>query len=460
MSDPQQDASGDQIPPIPLAPGAEVPPVPQVPSAPPVPDTGPDSAAPVADVVPEPVPPVAPEVDTQAPVNPYVQPPTNPYLQNTVNPYVQPMQNPYAPNAEPAAGPFAAQPFGAQPDAAQPFAGQADAGQVFTPAVEPAQPGPYGQPQYPQPQYAQPQQPYAPQQDYAAQPQAYAQPQQASGPSAPPPQYPAGSYGPPGYASPPMGPSRFNVLGLISLITGGVAGLFGLVLSWIPFVGFALVVLALIGVGLGIWGLLVKNKSKGLAIAGTIVSGLALLMTAAISIVMLMVFSAATSYNPYSDYSDYSDSSDAGSPVEVGPDSETAALGDTITLRDYSGEDVWEVVVHTPVLDATDAVLAADEYNSPPAEGSQYVVVPVTLGYLGDGAEDPYAMLVEIVTSGGDVVYSHWAYVPNSLYDVPEIKSGESAEINLVFEVESTDVPGAMLSLRVPISDPVYVPLD
>src|SRR5690606_23264032 len=62
MSNSQHDGPDDQVPAIPLAPGAGVPPVPEAGAAP--------------------VPPVVTEGDTQAPVNPYVQPPANVYTQN------------------------------------------------------------------------------------------------------------------------------------------------------------------------------------------------------------------------------------------------------------------------------------------------------------------------------------------------------------------------------------------
>ncbi len=80
-------------------------------------------------------------------------------------------------------------------------------------------------------------------------------------------------------------PSQTNGLGITAIVLGGV----GFVLAFIPFVGVVGGFLAFVGLVLGVIGLFMKNKGKGTAIAGTVVSGLALI----ISIVMGLVYTAA-----------------------------------------------------------------------------------------------------------------------------------------------------------------------
>ena len=305
-----------------------------------------------------------------------------------------------------------------------------------TPPIPPAPPtpdaapaSPYVQQQAPNPYAQQPANPYAPQapNPYAANPG--------------------------GYAPAPAGPSRLNVLGLVSLILGGLAFLLGVTFGWIPFVGFLPIVLALVGLVLGIIGLIVKNKGKGLAIAGTIVSGAALLVSALITIVMIGVFTSLQSYTD--DFDDFGadepsitdpDGTEAGDGV--GSIEQPAAIGDTITFTDYADVDEWQVVVGDPTLDATADVLAADEFNLEPAAGSQYVVVPLVYTYLG--AESGYPFLgasPEFVGSDGAVYSVAYATYPESLYDAPELTSGAQAPVNAVFEVPSTAVAGGLVKL-------------
>ncbi|KQO97682.1 hypothetical protein ASF30_14840 [Leifsonia sp. Leaf264] len=60
------------------------------------------------------------------------------------------------------------------------------------------------------------------------------------------------------------------------------------VLAWIPAVGFFGIFLAVLGIILGIIGLVAKGRPRNVALAGTIVSGIALL----ISIIMSVVYAA------------------------------------------------------------------------------------------------------------------------------------------------------------------------
>lgn len=80
----------------------------------------------------------------------------------------------------------------------------------------------------------------------------------------------------PGPQQPATG-SGLNGMGLASLIIGVV----GLAVSWIPWIGFAGIFIGIVGLVFGILGLaLAKYRGRRLlAIIGTIVSGLALLLS-------------------------------------------------------------------------------------------------------------------------------------------------------------------------------------
>ena len=310
-----------------------------------------------------------------------------------------------------------------------------------TPPVPPVPVNPYAAQPAANPYVAQPANPYA--QPAAAAPSPYATAQA-------------------GYPQAPVGPSRFNVLGLISLILGSLAFLFGVSFGWIPFVGFLPIVLALVGLVLGIVGLIVKNKGKGLAIAGTIVSGVALIASALITVVMLIAFSSLQGLADDWGSDDPSITQPDGDEVDggVGSIDQPAAIGDTITFSDFAGADEWQVVVGQPTLDATADVVAADEFNSAPAEGSQYVVVPLDYTYLGAETGYPYIAATPEFIGNDGVVYSlSYASYPDSVFDTAELTSGGQAHANAVFEVPTAAVDGGLLKLTSLWSVSIHVAL-
>lgn len=84
-------------------------------------------------------------------------------------------------------------------------------------------------------------------------------------------------------------PAKSNGAGVAALVLGIIA----LVFSFIPFAGYFGMALAVVGVILGIVGLTVRGRTRGPAIAGTILSGLALVLAIIMAIVYAMAFSAA-----------------------------------------------------------------------------------------------------------------------------------------------------------------------
>lgn len=373
----------------------QIPPIPPAPSAdvPSVPPVPPAPAAPEAPAAPDTAAPAA-----EQPAEPFAAP-------EPVNPYAPPSTT--VPTSAPAA------PASAQPE--NPYA--APANPYAAPGADP-----------------------------------YAAPGAAGAQTA---------YANPAYAAAPAGPSRFNGVGLASLILGGVAFLFGITVGWIPFVGFFFVFLAIVGIVLGIVGLVMKNKAKGLAIAGTIVSGVALLMTAAISILMAILFASIPTSSDDFVWDDDPVITDpdfgADDPDALGGVDNPAAPGDTVTFTDYDGVDQWQVVVGAPNLDATADVLAADEYNAQPEAGAAYVVVPMTVTYLGEDTDLPYMLFTALVTQDGEEYDQSYVTYPGSIYQAPELAAGETAEVNLVFEVPADEVPGSVLLISSIWGNDIYV---
>ena len=129
-----------------------------------------------------------------------------------------------------------------------------------------------------------PEQPPSPQEPYGRQP--YGQAPQGQQP------YGQAPYGQPGFGQPTPPPAKTgNGLGLAALIIGVVA----LIGAFIPFVNFVSGFLAFVGLVLGIIALFLKNKSKGLAIAGTVLSLIAMILSIILAITYTAGFAGAVS---------------------------------------------------------------------------------------------------------------------------------------------------------------------
>ncbi|CAQ00368.1 DUF4190 domain-containing protein [Clavibacter sepedonicus] len=232
----------------------------------------------------------------------------------------------------------------------------------------------------------------------------------AAGAAAPGPGYAPSGPGPgsapsgPGYAPPaappyvsgqPPRPRGGKGLAIAALVVG-IAGFVG---AFIPVLNYVTAVPALVAVVLAIVSLARRTDGKPLALAGLILGVVGFVL----SIVLALVYTFAF----VSSVSDAIETADPGSgfasPEPTSGDDDATALpgtspddplpiGTPVTGDGIDGPE-WQVTLGTPILDATAAVLAAEEGNPPPADGMQYAVVPVTATYLGTTEGDPLSEL-------------------------------------------------------------------
>jgi len=257
-------------------------------------------------------------------------------------------------------------------------------------------------PSAPQPAYGAPQQPYGgqSQQPYGG--------QQAS--------YGAAPTGAPAYGRPPQSPQGGNGLGIASIVVGGV----GLLLS---FIGFG-VILAIVGLVLGIIALVKKKGARMLALIGTIVSGLGVLIGLAVVIVGLVIgLASVQAVNDSLPTSGSIDSGDSGS-ADSDASAENNAFGDTFTYDDGVAVTVSAPEAYTP-----------GEYSSG-ADQAASVVFTVTIENGTDANFEP--MPYETATSGGveaskvydsDIESSPTTVVP----------AGQTITYRIVFSVADAD---------------------
>ena len=148
------------------------------------------------------------------------------------------------------------------------------------------------------------------------------------------------------------------------------------------------------------------------------------------------------------------DGSDEGSSDPEGSRANPYPMGSSISSGD------WTVTVNSFTPDATDQVLAANEFNEAPAGGNVYALANVTITYTGDASGYALETTTDFVTSGGNVVGS-----PDSMVVAPdplgldELYPGASVTGNLVFEIPSGD--GGLLRVRPGIlADEAFVALS
>lgn len=196
-----------------------------------------------------------------------------------------------------------------------------------------------------------------------------------------PPAYPPTT---PTYQPAPQAPKSGNGLGLASLIVGIVA----FIGAFVPFINYVSGVIAVIGLVLGVIALFLKNKTKGVAIAGAAVSFVALILSIALAIAYTSAFVVAVDDAlPYVD----SVTTEAAQPPsesgEVAPVESNPAFGTTFTY-----EDGMAITVGEPVsVVVSDSAAGADQANN--------VVFSVTI--TNGTAENFEPVAFSSVTSGG-----------------------------------------------------------
>lgn len=271
-------------------------------------------------------------------------------------------------------------------------------------------------------------------------------------------------------------PEEKNAIGTIALVTAIV----GFVFACIPgalIVGWILLPIAFV---LSIVGLVLKRKKRKGAIAALILSivgtivGVIVFVTAVGGAIddafgqdVSVATPAATAEpNPDGDIgaadgadaqesASRTDSDDAGEPA--GTRAYPYPLGTEIS------SDEWTVTIDAVDLDATEAVLAENQFNDHPEEGNVYILVEVTATYIGDDPEGSVPWLsVAYVSAGGNtfdaLTSGAFAVAPNAFDGITTLYGGASTSGNKVLQVPAEEVGEGVLAVNVDMfSNTVFV---
>lgn len=120
-------------------------------------------------------------------------------------------------------------------------------------------------------------------------------------------------------------------------------------------------------------------------------------------------------------------------PVPAG---ESAEVGD------------WLISVTGSTPNGTEAVLAENQFNDPPASGNQFFLVSIAATYLGAGSEAPFAGLSFSAVGDTAVAYSFdssCGVVPGGFPTFVEAYPGGTIEGNLCWDVDPSDASSLVL---------------
>lgn len=268
------------------------------------------------------------------------------------------------------------------------------------------------------------------------------------GPSMPVP-LPPGQPPHPAPASAPAGKRR-NTLGLVALICAAVGFVFAcipgaLIVGWVLLpAGFVLGVVSLFQKGArwpGIWAIVVSllGTIVGAVVFFTVVSGAVDEALGGDSTVVTPAQSAdagqeagAEEVTSQGEAAETDAPAEAESPAgDVGTRENPAPLGSTVVGNE------WEIIVNSVEFNATDAVLEANMFNEPPAEGMTYALVNVSATYTGADSSSTMMVTIDYVTAGGEVVRSFdaLAVAPDPSFGMAELFTGATDTGNLVLQV-------------------------
>ncbi|WP_028661040.1 DUF4352 domain-containing protein [Nocardioides insulae] len=253
-------------------------------------------------------------------------------------------------------------------------------------------------------------------------------------------------YGQPGYGQPPAygqwQPQQNASKGSGLAITALVLAILALLMCWIPIVNLFAALLAVVALVLGVIGFVRARKGnaggKGMAAGAMIISVIAL-----VGVIVVNVLFGALLDSAGDAIEDAADGNTSQSDDQQEAAAEAAPLGTQADVGDYT------VSVDRVVLDATDQIAAANEFNEP-AEG-QYVLVSVTATYEGDETGTPWLDL-DVQLAGSDHrMYSTStcsATLESELSAEPDLQAGGTATGDVCFDVPPAALDGATIAVE------------
>lgn len=259
------------------------------------------------------------------------------------------------------------------------------------------------------------------------------------------PNDPMYGYGGQGYPPPPGLMQSNNGRGMA--LAGLILGIVALFLFWIPIISWLALILALIGLGLGIAALMTavrqRTSAKGLSIAAVVVSGVALVAAILVTAFWGALFNAVEDEVSSNPSSTRTPSATASPSASASGSSSATASAELLPLGTAAEVGEYSVSVSSVQLNATDAILGFNEFNQAP-EG-QYVLITLDVVYNGNEEGDPWLDLTPAFVGSDSRQYDEstcTATLDLEGTSVPTLENGGAAQYEVCMDVPATALPG------------------
>lgn len=249
-------------------------------------------------------------------------------------------------------------------------------------------------------------------------------------------------------------PKKLNVLALVSAIVAGI----GFIFACIPgalIVGWILLPIAFV---ISIIALFLKGDKKWLAFIGL---GLSILGTIVGVVVFLGVIatSVGSAFGSGETSVTQLDESDAAEePADEAPaDAAPGSRDNPFPLGSEISNDDWTVVINSVNPDGNAIVAEANQFNEAAPAGSHYEIINYTVTYKGTESSYAAEVMVDVVTSAGNVVNSYDSLVVLSdEFGFDELYAGAATTGSVAFLVPD----GETIAVRVTpgiLGDEVFI---
>jgi hypothetical protein len=271
------------------------------------------------------------------------------------------------------------------------------------------------------------------------------------------------------YAAAPPTPPTKSVKGGIATASL-VLGILALVGAFIPFINYVSGLLAIVGAVLGLVALIHKNRRRGTALAGLIISIVAAILSLILAITYTVGFASSVAQSvessndvaavePAAGAEADADEAEAEPAPESGTRENPAANGTLMTIT-AGGVDTWEITTGTPILNANEAIMAENQFNEAPPAGMQWAMLPLNLKYVGPETGNPaFDLTVEFVSAAGTThkSYDYSAVTPNDLMSVNEMYPDATATANVSIMIPTADAEKGTWTISTMLSDPYFL---
>lgn len=223
--------------------------------------------------------------------------------------------------------------------------------------------------------------------------------------------------------------NRGNGLGVAALVVGIVA----LVFSWVPFLNVVALPPALVGFCLGVAGLVfgaVKKRSKGMSVAGIVLSVVSIAVFAAMNTAAVDVIDKTYEAKGPASLEEAAEESEE----KAGEASEKQA----IAIATPTNTAKFEILVNGSSV--TDRIENGSYLYFEADAGNEYVVVNVTLKNISDKMETFNTGDFKLLSDDGSVQYSPSNLITASKEMIPiadSLNPGTEKQGNIVFELPS-----------------------